>query len=45
MRAYRRRFDDEEFPLPGIDPIRSIGIEMQLVVLRRLQNIEKTIRQ
>lgn len=44
MRSDGRRPDYEEFSLSGIDTLRSDHPKVQLVVLRGLQELEKTLR-
>lgn len=44
MRPNRRRADHEELPLSGVDPFRPDRPQVQLVVLRRLQELEEAVR-
>lgn len=45
LRTDGRWSDHEEFPVSGIDVVRSNNFEMQLVVLRRLQSFQEFVRQ
>lgn len=45
VRVHGRRSDAKELPVPRVDAFRSDHTQVQLVVLRRLQVVQKVVRQ